>query len=110
MGGASQSPPVATGGLSDRRVRMTRETKAGLVVASSFLCLVAAVVAVKLREEETPGDDQPEVAAVQPEAGRAGTQPKLERPVAPGDVAQPTGKPMPASRPPPTVPPPPPGA
>src|SRR5205823_1915907 len=73
---------------------MTRETKAGLVVASSFLCLVATVVAVKLREEETPGDDQPEVAAAQP--APAVPEQKLDRPVAPVTVAQPTGQPLPA--------------
>jgi hypothetical protein len=47
---------------------MTRETKVGLIVAGSFLCLVCVVVASKLR----PGDDSEEqsvnngVAAVSP--------------------------------------------
>jgi hypothetical protein len=35
---------------------MTRETKAGLVVSCSFLCLVGAVVAVKLRQQPADGE------------------------------------------------------
>ena len=40
---------------------MTRETKVGLVVAGSFLCLVCIVVASKIRrgDEPTPGTEEP---------------------------------------------------
>jgi hypothetical protein len=38
---------------------MTRETKAGLVMASSFLCLVGVVLASKLRGENLSGDPIP---------------------------------------------------
>src|SRR5437879_5358142 len=35
---------------------MTRETKVGLFVAASFLCLVGVVIAAKLRQVEDPAD------------------------------------------------------
>src|SRR5437879_934528 len=38
---------------------MTRETKAGLVVSCSFLCLVGVVLFSKLNEKETSGTDSP---------------------------------------------------
>lgn len=37
---------------------LTRETKAGLVVAGSFLCLVAVVVLARLRNSDTPSGEQ----------------------------------------------------
>jgi hypothetical protein len=47
---------------------MTRETKLGLVVSCSFLCLLGAVLALKLTEP--PEDEQgPEVAAAAPNEG-----------------------------------------
>jgi hypothetical protein len=46
---------------------MTRETKLGLVVASSFLALVGGVVAVRLRQAESPPDESEVVAAQQAE-------------------------------------------
>ena len=51
---------------------MTRETKVGLIVAGSFLCLVAIVVASKMRRGEEPATGAAEestvnqVAAVNP--------------------------------------------
>src|SRR5579871_1899281 len=51
---------------------MTRETKAGLVVSCSFLCLVGAVVAVKLRQHPAevalvdPATDPPETKSSGP--------------------------------------------
>ena len=46
---------------------MTRETKVGLVVAGSFLCLVCVVVASKMRRGDDPSEEQANsVAAVKP--------------------------------------------
>jgi hypothetical protein len=50
---------------------MTRETKAGLVVSCSFLCLVGAVVAVKLRQKP---EKPPAVADADPGAGAPAAQ------------------------------------
>ena len=36
---------------------MTRETKAGLVVSCSFLCLVGIVLVSKLKEANAPAPD-----------------------------------------------------
>ncbi|HMC87990.1 MAG TPA: hypothetical protein VKI17_00515, partial [Gemmataceae bacterium] len=44
---------------------MTRETKAGLVVSCSFLCLVGIVLVSKLKEASTPAPD-PDALAVAP--------------------------------------------
>src|SRR6267143_6309407 len=41
---------------------MTRETKAGLVVSCSFLCLVGIVLVSKLKEANTPAPDQDALA------------------------------------------------
>src|SRR6266581_7295707 len=40
--------------ISERRGRMTRETKAGLVVSCSFLCLVGVVLYCKLNGPKPP--------------------------------------------------------
>lgn len=46
---------------------MTRETKIGLIVGGSFLCLVGIVVASKMRGSEDPSEEQAvQVAAVNP--------------------------------------------
>ena len=50
---------------------MTRESKIGLIVAGSFLCLVCIVVASKWRRGDAPSRDpaepsEPKVAAVHP--------------------------------------------
>jgi hypothetical protein len=79
---------------------MTRETKAGLVVSCSFLCLVGVVLVTKLREREatkedpdvtvlneTPGDPTPassEPAEPAPQTGKAGPATNTqERPTKP---------------------------
>ena len=41
---------------------MTRETKAGLVVSCSFLCLVGIVLVSKLKEANAPAPDQDALA------------------------------------------------
>ena len=46
---------------------MTRETKVGLIVAGSFLCLVGIVVASKMGRGGDPGDQPPRIAAVVPD-------------------------------------------
>src|SRR5262245_38492591 len=56
-----------------RHVMLTRETKVGLVVAGSFLCLVAVVVLARLRNGDT---SKPE------EHAQAGS-PKTAEPAAP---------------------------
>jgi len=52
---------------------MTRENKAGLVICGSFLCLIAAVVVVKLRQ---PGGSDAPTAS--PTASIGGEQPSTE--------------------------------
>src|SRR5205814_98596 len=48
---------------------MTRETKVGLVVAGSFVCLVGVVLALKLRQPENPPDAAAQAQANPPAAG-----------------------------------------
>src|SRR5438067_993963 len=55
---------------------MTRETKLGIGVASSFLALVGTVLGVKLQQGEPPAADAPAVAAA-PEAKPAAEQPQV---------------------------------
>jgi hypothetical protein len=59
---------------------MTRETKAGLVVASSFLCLVGIVLVTKLHGADNPPSAAPETAAGN------------DSPRAKGKKARPSGK------------------
>ena len=90
---------------------MTRENKAGLVVCGSFLCLVAAVVAVKLRQP--PASDAPPVVSptlalsgvASPEKGKPETLP--EPPSHPPGKEPPAAPPEPAAAP--VMPPAPPG-
>src|SRR5437763_13829500 len=52
---------------------MTRETQVGLVVASSFLCLLGTVLTLKMNEEPQPGPAAiPAPAAIPPAAAEAG--------------------------------------
>jgi hypothetical protein len=43
--------------MQERRMTMTRETKVGVVVCLSFLCLVGVVLGTKLRGDATDDDD-----------------------------------------------------
>lgn len=92
---------------------MTRETKAGLVVAGSFLCLVVVVVIARLRQaspDPVETASPPEQAAAPavaepPKTEPVQTLPSLQQPPAPGglQLTQATGTP---SEPPPPEPPP----
>src|SRR5437763_1591109 len=56
---------------------MTRETQAGLVVASSFLCLLGTVLTLKMSEEPQPGP------ATIPAPATTKTEPIAPRPTPP---------------------------
>ncbi|MSQ95079.1 MAG: hypothetical protein EXR98_11065 [Gemmataceae bacterium] len=61
---------------------MTRETKVGLIVASSFLCLVCVVVASKWNRGDGPTDPEEQtvkVAAVKPIQNGATADPKNDK-------------------------------
>jgi hypothetical protein len=76
---------------------MTRETKVGLVVAGSFLCLVGGVVAMKLRQLENH-DDAGKVAQAAPSAP-APAGPEKKNPTMPGNPAKKNDKPNPVESP-----------
>jgi hypothetical protein len=76
---------------------MTRETKVGLVVAGSFLCLVGGVVAMKLRQPEKH-DDAGKVAQAAPSAP-APAGPETKNTTPPGNPEKESDKQNPVESP-----------